>query len=56
MRTAGVKRLPVVPDGDPRGLLSAAALGPYLSRHSLGIEWRGGCAEGGEDRGLVASD
>ncbi|MDS0475346.1 CBS domain-containing protein [Natrinema sp. 1APR25-10V2] len=39
MRTAGVKHLPVIDDGVYRGLLSAATLAPYLSRHRLEIEW-----------------
>lgn len=40
MRTAGVKHLPVVDDGLYLGLLSADTLAPYLSRHSLDIEWQ----------------
>ena len=41
MQAAGVKHLPVVSDGSYRGLLSADALSPYLSRGKLEIEWHG---------------
>ncbi len=41
MRAAGVRHLPVVTDGSYRGLLSADALSPYLSRGKLEIEWHG---------------
>ena len=38
MRTAGVKHLPVVDDGNYCGLLSVRTLAPYLSRHRLEIK------------------
>lgn len=38
MRTAGVKHLPVVDDGNYCGLLSVRTLVPYLSRHRLEIK------------------
>jgi CBS domain-containing protein len=41
MRAAGIRHLPVVSDGSYRGLLSADALSPYLSRGKLEIEWHG---------------
>jgi len=40
MRTAGVKQLPVLSDGDYRGVLSARTLASYLPRSTLEIEWR----------------
>ncbi|WP_121741357.1 CBS domain-containing protein [Natronorubrum halophilum] len=40
MRTNGVKQLPVVEGDTYRGLVSATALAPYLSRHRLEIDWR----------------
>ncbi|MFB6124189.1 MAG: CBS domain-containing protein [Haloferacaceae archaeon] len=54
MRTAGVKQLPVVRDGDYCGLLSAGTLEPFLSRRRLDIEW---CDESNRvevDGGVVA--
>lgn len=40
MRDTGVKRLPVVDNGSFRGLVSSATLLPYLSPHSLEVDWR----------------
>ncbi|MFB6303530.1 MAG: cyclic nucleotide-binding/CBS domain-containing protein [Haloferacaceae archaeon] len=58
MRSAGVRRLPVVVDDTYGGVLSARTLAPYLSRRRLDIEWqdaptRVGSAESGE---LTAPD
>ncbi|QLH79409.1 CBS domain-containing protein [Halosimplex rubrum] len=39
MRTVGVKHLPVVEDGVFCGLVSAASLAPYCSRHNVDVEW-----------------
>lgn len=41
MRDAGVGLLPVVDEGSYRGVVSKAALAPYLSRHRLEVSWQG---------------
>ena len=41
MQSRGVRQLPVVDDGTYRGLVSATALAPYLSRRRFDIEWSG---------------
>lgn len=48
MRDAGVTRLPVVGGeasraaaGEYRGLVTAADVAPYLSRHRLDVDWEG---------------
>jgi CBS domain-containing protein len=41
MNEAGVKHLPVVEDGEYRGLVTLEAMAPFLSRNRLRVAWKG---------------
>ncbi|WP_089824822.1 CBS domain-containing protein [Halogranum amylolyticum] len=56
MREAGVRQLPVVEDGECRGLLSASTLARYVSRRRLDITWQGDPFTPPEDPGPRTAD
>jgi CBS domain-containing protein len=41
MNEAGIKHLPVVEEGEYRGLVTLEAMAPFLSRNRLRVAWKG---------------